>query len=150
LYDYDHEFKVTFSISRVNGKLTPVKVTRYTMPQKGREHFKLTGFKCTNGYIMMLTFWMYEMCKYCVKKVYFYGFKDWKMLIKGKYSNNFVLFWIFIHQFTLNSIPVQSRHQFTLNSIPVQSRHQFTLNSIPVQSRHQFTLNSSRLNRDRI
>jgi hypothetical protein len=20
-------------------------------------------------------FWMYEMCKYCVKKVYFFGFK---------------------------------------------------------------------------
>jgi hypothetical protein len=25
------------------------------------------------------------MCKYCVKKVYFFGFKGWKMLIKGKY-----------------------------------------------------------------
>ena len=24
------------------GKLTPVKVTRHTMPQKGREHFNLT------------------------------------------------------------------------------------------------------------
>jgi hypothetical protein len=23
------------------------------MPQKGREHFNLTGFKCTNGYILM-------------------------------------------------------------------------------------------------
>ena len=22
------------------------------MPQKGREHFNLTGFKCTNGYIL--------------------------------------------------------------------------------------------------
>ena len=41
-------------------------------------------------------FWMYEMCKYCVKKVYFFGFKEWKMLINGKYLNNFVLFWIFI------------------------------------------------------
>jgi len=30
------------------------------------------------------------------QKVYFFCFKDWKMLIKGKYLNNFVLFWIFI------------------------------------------------------
>jgi hypothetical protein len=29
----------------LNGKLTPVKVTRHMMPQKGREHFNLTGFK---------------------------------------------------------------------------------------------------------
>jgi len=29
-----------------------MKVTRHTMPQKGREHFNLTGFKCTNGYIL--------------------------------------------------------------------------------------------------
>jgi hypothetical protein len=35
------------------GKLTPVKVIRHTMPQKGIEHFNLTGFKCTNGYILM-------------------------------------------------------------------------------------------------
>jgi hypothetical protein len=66
LYDYDHEFKVTFSIKKISGnsyrefqnrslnrKLTPVKVTRHTMPQKEREHFNLTGFKWTNGYILM-------------------------------------------------------------------------------------------------
>jgi hypothetical protein len=65
IYMTDHEFKVTFSIKKIggnsclefqnrslNGKLTPVKVTRHTMPQIGRKNFNLTGFKCTNDYIL--------------------------------------------------------------------------------------------------
>jgi hypothetical protein len=58
LYLY-HSFRLLFSkkicgnsYRSLNGKLTPVKVIRHTMPQKGIEHFNLTGFKCTNGYIL--------------------------------------------------------------------------------------------------
>jgi len=37
------------------------------MPQKGREHFNLTGFKCTNGYILMEKLSQLMSCDWCKK-----------------------------------------------------------------------------------